>query len=150
MSVTVWQPMRVSTLVASGATGTTSNPTYSSGTPAVLPEMTVTITASGTHVSMRFEGVFTLQDGDAFDIALYRDGVLVAGKTRRLSFDGGVGVLDPAAGLVMPVSLQKLIISETEGSHTYDVRWTRVSGTARAYGVQRDFAVIEVPATVVS
>jgi hypothetical protein len=150
MGVTVWDPMLVSTLVASGAVGTTANPTYSSGTPAVIPEMSATITASGVHVSMRFEGTFELQDGDAFDVALYRDGVLIEGKTRRLAFNGGVGVLDPAASLVMPVSLQKLILNETEGSHTYNVRWTRISGTARAYDVQRDFAVIEVPATVVS
>src|SRR5689334_6010103 len=133
MTISTNRGERVSTLVVTGAVGTTASPTYSSATPAVIPEMTVTITATGAHVSLRFDGSFTLLGGDAFDIALYRDGVALAGTARRLAFTDSAGVLDPAGSVTMPAATQTIITNETEGEHTYEARCARAGGTARAY-----------------
>jgi hypothetical protein len=147
MSISSNQGERCYTLAINAATGTTANPTYAGGTPEVIPEMTVPIVATGVaNVSIQFDGSFELQNGDAFDVSIYRDDVAV--RTRRFAYTSSQGIADPAASIVFPARIHVFVLAESAGVHVYDARWSVASGTARAYGAQRDLAVVEVPATV--
>ena len=131
---------RVALLAVTGAVGTTPNPTYASGTPDVIPEMSVLLTASGlTHVSVQFDGTFELQINDVFVVGIFRNGTLL--RSRTIAQLAGVS-------LTLPIRIHAFVLGETEGAHTYDVRWECISGAARAYGIERNLAVVEVPATV--
>lgn len=133
-------------LAASQENGSTSAPTYSSAPFAVIPEMMSTVVARGGNVLLSFTGSFAVQSGDDFDFALYRDGSEIAGTRRRIQYTASQGALDPAGvigGLVGATSA--LIVAESAGEHTYDVRWSRAAGAARAVATNRNLVVVETP-----
>lgn len=127
------------------ANGTTSSPTTTSGTPAVIPQMTVTLTTQGRHVFVSFSGSFNLQHNDSFDLQVYQDGVAVAGTLRRVNFIASTGALVSTGSIPgFPVALVTLIPLVSAGSHTFDVRWSVAGGTARARLAERRLTVHEV------
>ena len=140
MSISSNEGKRVALLAVTGAVGTTPNPTYASGTPDVIPEMSVLLQACGlTHVSVQFDGTFELQVGDAFVVSIFRNGTLL--RSRTIALLAGVSI-------TIPIRIHAFVMEETEGVIAYDVRWECISGAARAYGIERNLAVVEVPATV--
>ncbi len=126
--------------------GSTSGPTTGSSTPSVIPEMTTTVIVVGGNVGVEFDGSFVFNSGDSFDIAIYRDGVIVSGSTRRMSFTDSQGALDPSGGMTVIGITYALISMETPGSHVYDVRWSQVNGTARCLTTQRSLEIVETSA----
>jgi hypothetical protein len=126
--------------------GSTSGPTLGAGGPSVIPEMTATVTVMGGNVRLQYDGSHSFLDGDQWTIALYRDGVLIAGTDRPLAFATSQGALDPTGSMTVLISISWTITMETPGSHTYDVRWTRTAGTARAVTTKRKFSVVETTA----
>lgn len=127
------------------ANGSTSAPTTTSGTFAVIAEMTVTITTQGGDVQVTFNGDFNVQNGDSFDIAVFTDTVEQTGTRRHVEFFGGSLLgLTPANIPGIPLSLTAFVTGLAAGSHTFDVRWARTAGTARAFTTQRNIQALEV------
>lgn len=126
--------------------GSTSAPTRVAGTFAVIPEMTITMTTSGGDVMVTFNGSFTVNNGDSFDMAIFLDAAEVTGTRRRCDFFGGSlgAALNPANINSFPAGLQALNKPLAAGSHTFDVRWARVAGTARARGTERNLIAVEL------
>lgn len=123
-------------------TGSTSNPTTTSATYVVIPEMTITL-LTFRSVRIDFTGAFNVQSNDDFTLGIHENGTLIPGAEYRVSFFGGslLGLV-PAAITSFPVGLSALTTS-TPGSNTYDIRWKRTAGTARALLTQRQLIVIE-------
>lgn len=125
-------------------TPTTSGPTTQSATPVLVPEMTATITTHGRPVHVHFDATVDIRAtallGDQMSVALYCDDVLMPETTREAGY---------ASGLV--VSSKCSIITEgrstslAAGSHTFEARWWRTSGTgtARLVGTERRLIVAE-------
>jgi hypothetical protein len=125
--------------------GSTSAPTTSSGTPAVIPEMTVTKTTLGGVVLVLFSGSFTLLTGDAGTIALYLDAVLIPGTERSVSYTSSAGALDPAASISASYGVSALLEGVAAGSRIFDVRWSASAGSLRAITTRRSLSVAELP-----
>lgn len=130
----------------SQANGSTNNPTTTSGTFAVIPQMTITMTTQGSVVLVEFSGTFNVQNNDSFNIQVFSDGVAVTGTMRHVEFHGASGLLGLAPGSIdgLPVSVQALITGLSEASHTFDVRWEADAGTARARTTERKIIVMEL------
>jgi hypothetical protein len=126
--------------------GSTSGPTRTTATFAVLPEMTATISTSGGDVELSFSGSFSFLTGDAFDFALFMDGSEIAGSRRHEAYTSSQGLLDPTGSDTRTVEITFLVQSVTSGSHTFDVRWAQAAGTATAVGTERSFFALEIPA----
>lgn len=143
MSVSVLNPSDVS---ASGTVpGTTSAPTQTSGTYAVIPEMTLTVTTHGGNVLVAFDGSFDLQSGDDWLVSIFVDGAQNSASEREAKFFGGSLLgLTPAEVQAVPIGCSALVTGLAAGSHTFDARWRRLAGTARALSTQRQLSVVEV------
>lgn len=133
-------------VLARGSTvASTSGPSTSSGTPAVIPQMTLTLTTVGGVVLVAFTGTFTLLTADAGTIALYVDGVEVASSNRGIAYVSSAGALDPAASIVANYGFVELLDALAPGSHTFDVRWAATGGSIRGVGIKRHLVVEEKP-----
>lgn len=126
--------------------GSTSAPTYSSGTFAVIPQMEAEVETLGGCLSVAFSGTFEIQSDDAFEIALFLDDTEVDGTRRRVEYSSATGLLGLISGCIdgLPISLGAAITTAEAGEHTVDVRWSRIGGTARAVGTQRSLMVVEI------
>lgn len=107
------------TLGGASSVGTTFDPTRSSSTPAVIPEMTVTITTSGGPVWCSLSTSIRSALADVGFVSLY-----------ALSLLGLIGTIDTA--LTIPA-----ISYVAAGTHTFDGRWFATSGSIRATGTWR-------------
>ncbi len=130
----------------SSTTGVTSAPTQASGTPAVIPEMTLTLTTQGGSLDVDFSCAFDVRSGDAGTVQLYLDGVALSGTIRTISYTGSSGVLGLVPGSIggLPVAVSWRIDNLAAGSHTVDARWARTSGTLRAVTTQRSISAVEI------
>lgn len=128
------------------ATSSTSAPTTTSATYVVIPEMTVTLIGSGRSVLVNFVGSFNIQNNDDFTIGIHLDSSLLAETEQRISFFGGTLLgLTPANITAGSISANAIVSgSSALGSHTYDIRWKRAAGTARAITTQRQFMALEL------
>lgn len=138
-------PWSILPVPASGsAAGSTSAPTTTSATYVVIPEMTTTMTTHGGVVVVSFTGSFDLQSGDSFAVSIFEDGNQVTASELSVQFFGGSLLgLTPAEYQAAPVTCQARIASSA-GSHTYDARWKRSAGTARAITTQRQLIAAEI------
>lgn len=128
----------------STATGSTSDPTSTSATPSLIPEMTLTVATAGAEVWVHFSGSFDVRTGDAGTVQLYVDGSAVASTLRTFKYTSSQGALDPDPVVVADVGFSALVEGLAAGSHTFQVKWTKTTGTLRALGVQRSLQLIEV------
>lgn len=127
------------------AIGSTVAPTYALAAFAVIPQMTATATFLGGNIDAVFSSSFDVHSGDDFFIAIFLDGVEVAGSRRQLAFTGASGLLGLAPGSLDGIggTAASLLTGVAAGSHTIDARWSRTAGTARAVGILRSFSVSE-------
>lgn len=126
--------------------GTTVDPTSTSASFQVIPEMTITFTSIQLDAHAIFSCTFRMISGDNFDIAIFVDGVEYPGTRRHMQFTGASGVLGLSPGSIDGTSgiTHALISGLSAASHTIDVRWSRSAGTARCVGTQRKLIVKEV------
>lgn len=113
--------------------GSTSGPTTSSTTYAVIPEMTQTLTFHGNPVLLLFTMSFSQAAGNGA-FAIFKDGV-------QLSQDYSIGTAN--ATLLVAISY---IDTPTAASHTYDIRWKVAVNTYTftAVGTARRFQILEL------
>ncbi len=132
--------------VRGSANGSTSGPTTTSASFVVIPQMTLTVTTQGGDVRVALGCTFNLQDNDSFDIQLFSDAVAIPGTLRHLEFHGASGLLGLNPGSLdgSQASLDTVVTGLSAGSHTFDARWKRTAGTARARTTERQFQVFEV------
>lgn len=126
------------------AVGTTSAPTSTNASFVVIPEMTLSLTTHGQPAVVIFNGAFNLQNGDAWNAAIYVDGVQNAASLRHTEFFGGslLGLV-PANMPGYTKTLFAFVAGLSSASHTFDVRWAVSAGTARALSTQRTLTVFE-------
>lgn len=131
---------------AGAAVGSTSSPTTTSGTFATLSEMTVTLTTTGGPVMVSFNGTFSLQSGDDFDISIFVDGSEQAASRRRQQMTGASGLLGLLPGSMggAPGTTEAWVTGLSAGSHTFTLRWRANAGTGRAYLTQRQLICREM------
>lgn len=123
--------------------GTTNNPTSTSGSYATIPEMSTTLVSQGRNAAVLFSCGFDVHDGDSFTLAIFRDGTKVF--ERIVEFNGGVGALDPTANLKTPIIINVPLLGLTAGTtYTLTAQWAVVTGTGRAIGTGRFLFVTEV------
>ncbi len=133
------------TLARAVAHGAASDPTYSTNSYAVIPEMTATLTTYDHDVMLDFTMSAALEHLDDFTVALFCDGTLLEGSERRVSFVSATG-----AGVTLGsipgahVSIAHLAQGISAGSHTFDARWIVAAGSARANGTMRTLRAVEV------
>jgi len=123
----------------SNGIGTTSGPTTSSTTYAVVPEMTQTITTKGNKVLLTFSTSLTLAEiNDVGIFGFFRDGV-------QISQDYVIGTAAVGGSHAEIVALT-YIDSPSAASHTFDVRWkvSNASELLTASGTARTFQVVEL------
>lgn len=137
MGFAILQAMLPST-AASQVNGSSSGPTTASGSFSVLTDMTTTLTTGGGSLAVIFSGSFDVHDGDSLEFAIFLDGGQVSGTLRSLAQTGTGGSIGGAGG-----ATQALLTSVSAGSHTIDVRWRAVGGTARAVGTDRNLVTFE-------
>lgn len=126
--------------------GSTSAPTRTANTFAVLAEMTTTVATGGGDVEITFIGTFQLNAGDSFNISIFQDGTEIASSRQSPAYTGETGLLDTPGQLNgIEVPLSAIVLSPSAGSHVWDVRWAAVAGTARAVGTERSMASREIP-----
>ena len=119
----------------SSVVGATSSPSTSSGTLALIPEMTRTLTTSGGPVLVFFSGVFEgSASGQFIQVEMFID-------TADYGFGSGWTV--SASGHRSAVSLL-FPITPSSGSHTFEVKWASFGGTAIAYSAWRSLSVLEL------
>lgn len=125
--------------------GSTSNPTSTNPAFVVIPEMTTTVTTIGGALLVLFDATFHMAGLlDNFNYAIFLDGAEVAGTRRQVAV-----VLSVTLGVLstdnqQPSSSHALVLAPSVGSHTVDVRWAQVGGTARANLDQRKLTVAEI------
>jgi hypothetical protein len=115
--------------------GTTADPTTSSGSFVVIPEMTMSLATNGGDVLVHFSSSFKIQAADAFDFTIYVDGAEVGGKKHIESATLIAAVVGATQILVTGLSI---------ASHTIEARWRQTAGNARAVGAMRSLTAIEV------
>ena len=126
------------------AVGTTSGPTRSATTFAVLDEMTITRAFSGKSYLVDFSCSFafsaTLISSHGVEVAVFVDGVQVSNSTRSAQ----------VSGVALTVDADELstctLITPAAGNHTVDVRWRRTGTNAvnvTAVGTQRTLRLVE-------
>lgn len=127
------------------ANGSTNAPTTTSGSFVVIPEMTVTLTFQGGTAFVNFSGSFNIQNNDQWNFAIFVDGVEAPG-TRRLMHAIMSTALLGATGQFpgIEASVSHLATNLSPGTHTFDVRWAVVGGTARANSTNRKIIAMEV------
>lgn len=127
------------------AVGTTSAPTQGSGTPAVIPEMTLTLTTAGGSLDVNFSMSLDVHSNDSGTIQFYLDTVAIAGTIRTIDYTSSQGALDPAGSIGgYTFALSWRCDSLAAGSHTIDARWARTGGTLRAITTQRMIKAVEI------
>lgn len=128
------------------AMGSTSAPTQSSSSFAVIPEMSLTLTTRGGDVLVRFNGTFNLLNLDNWDVAIFVDGVEYNGTRRTAGFTSAAGALGLVLGTLdgMVTTLDAFVTGLAAGSHTFTVQWKKNAGTARAIGTQRRLDCVEI------
>lgn len=122
------------------AAGSTANPTRNVNTFALIPEMTTTITTSGGDVI--FSGYVTLsvQNADNAEVTAVVDGSEFSTSARsRNSLTGLLGGTN-----VQTANVDILITGLAAGSHTFELHYRAVAGTARADSTYRRLYVLEV------
>ncbi len=138
-------PAQPTTLTRSLSAGSTSDPTSTSGTFSVIPQMTVTLSTTRSEVLALFSGTFQVLHDDTWVLAVFLDGSEVTDSRRTVDFFGGVLIgLVPSRLDSIPISIHGLISGLTGGTHTIDVRWSVTGGTARAIGTQRSLICVEI------
>jgi hypothetical protein len=121
------------------ATPSTSGPTTASGTYAVIPEMTITVTTKGNDILLLFSIVLASSvPGYQYAMAFFRDGAMIGPE-----FDGG-NTMTAGNFLQIPFAQSFLDNTAAAGSHTYDVRWKATSGTVVSVALQRTFQLVEL------
>ena len=119
------------------ATGSTPGPTQSSSTPAVLEEMSLSITTVGGELLIGFSSTFDVHNGDEGTYQLYLDGDPYE-TPRKVAYAGGSEI----GGA--PYGLGTLVVGLSPGGHTVDVRWSATAGSLRAVGTQRVLFAMEI------
>ncbi len=142
-----YYPPDVSTAV-DVSVGTTSSPTTTSASDVLIPEMTKAVTPrSSQTVLVVFTGTFNVQNGDDFEVSLYKDGAEITNTRQRMQFTGASGLLGLNPGSVGGASCATtaLVTGLSVGvSYTFEARWKRLAGTARAYQSFRRLIVQEI------
>ncbi len=127
-------------------TPTTTDPTISSTTPAVIAEMTQSITSKGNVLLLLFSGTFAVS---SFGVSLaqvilklqfYRGGV-AKGDVYEISWKTDT--------LIIPLTATLCLFDQpAAGTYTYDVRWSLVSAAGvpvvQSSGTSRRFQIVEL------
>jgi len=124
------------------AVGTTSGPTTTSTTYAVIPEMTQTITFKGNKVLLVFTASMWSIDSPVNNVAIFKDGTQLS---TDYEFDPGTAGSSALANHKLIVGIT-FIDSPSAASHTYDVRW-KVGTSGKffeAVGTARRFQIVEL------
>lgn len=129
--------------VSNTVIGSTSNPTTTSATYVVVPQMTITATTNGGNVLVMFNGLFDLNDGDNFDLSPFLDGVEY-GSTHRSEMLFNVTGLGIGGNATYSGSVTTRVTGLAAGSHTFDIRWRAIAGTARGNLITRELVILEV------
>lgn len=118
------------------AVGSTSGPTTTSGTPAQLAEMTVTMTTVGGHLIAWFDAVLTNSSATNNTwLQPYLDGVAGPAASTVLKEGTNFGTV---AGCAVWSGV-------SAGSHTVAIYWWIDGGTGTANGVRRQLTVMNLP-----
>lgn len=108
--------------------------------------MTVTITTTGGDVFLAFSCTFNVLGSDSFDVALFANGVEIAGSRRHVEYISAlILAITPGSIPGYTTSIVALVTSVSAAAHTYTARWSRVGGTARAVTTERSLSVLEIP-----
>lgn len=130
---------------ASSAIGTTADPTTTSSSFVLIPEMRIAVQTQGRMILVLFDATFHIFGNDNFVYAIFIDNNEMPGTRRQVSctFTLNLGILNidnqqPSSNhwLGLPGTL-------SPGSHVFDVRWALGNGVARANSTQRRITVIE-------
>jgi len=114
--------------------GSTSSPSTTSSTYAVIPEMTQTLTFKGNKVLLILTCDCSIPIYQC-NFAIFKDGVQLS---QDYKYGAGTSVFD------LTVTLS-FIDAPSAGSHTYDVRWNVNSpGSLLALGTARRFQIVEL------
>lgn len=111
-----------------------SGPTTASGTAALMPQMTVTLTTTGGPVLIWFDCTVsntTVSATTAFD--LYIDGAQVLRRSGQCKVANMAEII-AATHSHTPAA----------GSHTWEIRWFLTAGTSTSTGVERNLMVAEL------
>lgn len=130
------------------AVGTTPDPTTTSATFVLMPEMTLTRTTVGGDLvvdfgmSARVTGTLVL--ADTIEVTIFLDGIEVPSSRRAIGYNIAV-TLD----VTLDLTIQTLLSTVAAGSHTVEVRWRRpgATGAARCEGTRRSLRVLELMPT---
>jgi hypothetical protein len=122
----------------SNSSGVTSNPSTSSTTPSVLPEMTTTITTQGNKVYISWGiGFRTSTLGGTAFFQVYRDGGALGPLIEGTSPNN--------ASQNSSVAASWIDTGASAGSHTYQIQWWTTAGTtATADLANRAMEVVEL------
>lgn len=117
------------------ATGSTSDPTTTSGSAADVPQMSVTLTTTGGPVLLWFTGVFSNGTaGNTMVLYAVLDGSTV--QQREWTFpSANQQVIAPHAHLFTGVSV---------ASHTFKMQWLTTGGTLKGHGTYRSLIALEL------
>lgn len=127
------------------ANGTTNAPTTTSGSFVVIPEMTVTLNFQGGTAYVDFSGSFNMQNNDQWNYAIFVDGVEAPGTRRLMHVIMSTALLGTTGSFPgIESSVSHLATNLSPGSHTFDVRWQVLGGTARANSTNRKIIAMEV------
>lgn len=121
--------------VRSEVVGSTSAPTYASGTFTTIPEMNSTLVTNGGNVLVTFSSSFILNAADSFDFSLMVDGVEIPAARRHVQSATAIAALPGSTQALVPLS---------GGSHVFTAVWRAQGGSARAYSTNRSMTVVEV------
>lgn len=116
------------------AVPTTSGPTSTATTAAVIPQMQITMECNGRPIMANFSA--SLAHGTAngwVTTTLYMDGNLLASYPAQDGTANTMQVIDWA-----------FLTTPAAGLHTFDVRWATLAGTMTASGLSRVFSLVEL------
>jgi len=127
----------------SNAVGSTSTPSTSSTSFAVIPEMTLTITTNGNKVLINFSATADILGSTVTAtaiFAIFRDGIQLSQNMEQQFTSANMAVW---ANMAIT-----FIDAPSAGSHTYDIRWRVGSGSAgttiTSLGTSRTLQVVEL------
>lgn len=133
------------------ATGSTNNPSTTTISYVVIPEMTVTATFTGKKVLIVFTGSFGITTTSSTlvttgEFAIFKDGSqLTPSPGYFISNGANESTSVPNTQIDIPVSIS-FLDQPNAGSHTYDVRWAIFNGpgTLNGVGTARTLQVVEL------
>lgn len=116
--------------------GSTSSPTRSAATYAVIPEMTLDITTIGGDVEINFGGTFAGSTLGNYSVAVHKDGTIIPATLRSVTSTNN--------GYFQTLSLSYIDPAPSAAAHTYDVRWiSDGTNVVTAVTTQRSLSVKE-------